>query len=149
MDRHIYRKRGALAFGLTVAVLVTAGCAVDALLSTQTKYWIGDGVIPATVWMAVILASRVGVHVEPGGVRIVNILRRHRLRWDEIERFDLAPAGVYPLAGRVVLKSGRGIPIEGITVPRLFTEQLKPNAQKPIDALNALLASARERGQTT
>jgi hypothetical protein len=61
------------------------------------------------------------------------------LRWDEIERFELAPAGIYPYAGHVILKSGRDIPIGGITVPRFLTDRLKPRAQEPVDELNAIL----------
>lgn len=135
----VYRKEGSLAFGLAVAGIVTAGCLVDALLSTQTKYWVADGVITAGAWMAVLFGARIGVRVGEHGVRVVTILRTHRLAWGEIERFDLAPAGRYPFAGRVVLKSGRTIPIEGITVPRYATERMMPRAQKPIDELNGLL----------
>jgi hypothetical protein len=89
--------------------------------------------------------------VESDGVRVVNPLRSYRLRWDEIERFELArpTAGVYPLAGHVILRSGRVIPLVGITVPRFFTQRLKPRAQAPIDDLNALLYAAQHEEAAT
>lgn len=148
-SRRIYRTRGALATGVTIAALVTVAWLIDAaLFNTQTKTWVGGGIVAALTWSTLLYTRRVGVHVESDGVRVVNPLRSYRLRWDEIERFELArPAvGVYPLAGFVNLRSGRVIPIVGITVPRFFTRRLKPRAQAPIDELNVLLRSANHPG---
>jgi|SRR5579863_1718027 len=139
--RRVYRTTGVLAVGVFLALAVSAACAVDALLSTQTKYWAIDGALPAAVWVCLLITSRVGVHVETDGVRIVNAFRTRRLRWDDIERFELAPAGIYPFAAHAVLKDGSDIPIGGITVPRFATTRLKPRAQEPIEELNALLRS--------
>jgi hypothetical protein len=139
MHRRVYRSRGSLAAGVVIAALVSAACLVDAVLSTEAKYWGADGGIAALVWGSLLVTRRVGVRLESDGVRVVNLLRRQRLRWDEIERFELAPAGIYPYAGHVILKSGRDIPIGGITVPRFLTDRLKPRAQEPVDELNAIL----------
>src|SRR5262249_24845738 len=99
----VFRKSHSLAWTLASTVLITAGCIVDAALSTQAKSWIGDAALAAVVWATFLFLSRAGVHVQSDGVHVVNVFRTRRLRWDEIERFEVAPAGRYPFAGHVIL----------------------------------------------
>jgi hypothetical protein len=120
------------------------GCLIDGLVVARASTWAWDAGIAGVVSLAAPFVFRIGVRVDDAGVRVVNMLTTKRFRWDEIARFELAPAGVYPYAGHVILNSGRNVPISAITVPRFSTERFKPGAQKPIDELNALLAAARE-----
>ncbi len=56
---------------------------------------------------------RNGVVTSPSGIVIRNILRTHVLRWDEVERFEIANDFV-PNGGVAVLNDGTRIPMTGI-----------------------------------
>lgn len=128
-----------------IYVLGVVGCVTDGLVVGRPTTWAADAGIVALLTLAAPFIFRIGVRVDDDGIRVMNMLTSKRFRWNDIDRFELAPAGVYPFAGHVILKSGRDIPIIAITVPRFLTERLKPGAEKPIDELNALLRASRDR----
>ena len=126
---------------VVVGALVVA-CGLAALLSTR----LATRLVPAGLCLfelgMLAWASRLGVRAEPGGVRIVNMLRRPRLKWSEIERFELAPGGIYPFVGWVVLTDQRRIAITAITVSKFAKARSLRSAQAAIDALNQLRATS-------
>lgn len=143
--QRVYRARQPWVWGWTGWAVIVLGCLIVGVASERASTWIVAGGVAGVVTIAAPFVFRIGVRADDAGVRVVNLVTTKRLRWDEIDRFELAPTGVYPYAGHVILKSGRDIPISAITVPRFLTERYKPGAQRPIDKLNELLDAARRR----
>lgn len=141
--RKVYRTRWAYLLAVGIFVVTTTGFALLALFADSNKLRLAGilcAVVAVLIWLPV---RRIGVWIEPDGIAVVNFALAKRFRWTEIERFELAPAGVYPFAGHAILKTGRDVPLAAITVPRFLTERLKRYAQEPIDELNALLDATR------
>jgi Bacterial PH domain len=130
-----------------IYALGVVGCVTDGVVVGRATTWAADAGIVGLLTLAAPFIFRIGVRVDDGGIRVVNMLTSKRFRWNDIDRFELAPAGVYPYAGHVILKSGQDIAIIAITVPRFLTERLKPGAERPIDELNALLGASRESAE--
>lgn len=122
-----------------IAALIGSGCVLDAVLSTDLASWLFDGGLIGLMLGMLAWGSRLGLRVDRDGVRIINMRSRPRLRWDEIDRFELAPAGIYPFVGWVVLKEGRKIAITAIQVSRIWKQRSLRSAQATIDALNKLV----------
>jgi len=55
-----------------------------------------------------------GVHVDSGGIEVVNILGRERIAWAEISDFTLGSYGRTPRMGYVELRDGSLRPLHGI-----------------------------------
>jgi hypothetical protein len=144
----VYRTRWTFPLAFATFVLAATGFALAAAFARNTKGHIAWGITAASMVLFWLAVRRIGVWIEADGIAVVNLLRRRRFRWVDIERFQLAPAGIYPFAGHTILKSGRDIPLGAITVPRIFTARLKRYAQEPIDELNALLREARQSSGT-
>lgn len=82
---------------------------------------------------------RHGVVTSPTGIVVRNILRTYVLRWDEVERFELA-SDRFPSGGVAVVNDGRRIPMTGINqglVGHFVTET--------VAALNEQLRRERHR----
>lgn len=128
---------------LIVGALVVV-CALAALLSTR----LASRLVPAGLCVfelgMLAWASRLGVRADDNGVRIINMLRRPTFQWNEIERFELAPGGIYPFVGWVVLTNQRKIAITAITVSKFAKARSLHSAQTAIDALNELRAASRQ-----
>ncbi|HEY2717137.1 MAG TPA: PH domain-containing protein [Solirubrobacterales bacterium] len=58
------------------------------------------------------LGARSGLTVEDGGVTVQGVIRRRHWSWNEIEKFELAPAGYLPLL-RIRLKDGKRVRASG------------------------------------
>jgi hypothetical protein len=85
---------------------------------------------------------RHGVVTTSTELTIRNILRTYVVRWEDVERFELAPydrlAGVK--AGTVVLKDGRRITMTGVQTVAFEWAYATKFAKKTIAGLNAQLA---------
>lgn len=108
----------------------------------------GSGLIPASLFAALLLictwrAAVVGIHIVPGGVKVVSSFKTTRLSWEEIDRFTLAPRGPYPLTGHVILRDGRDIWCVGLDAGRRPTAWSRKQAEEPIAQLNSLLEGHR------
>jgi hypothetical protein len=66
------------------------------------------------VWLAIALPMalltwwlwRLGIRVEREGVRVIGLAGSRSVRWEEIDRFVVAPAAGYPFIGHVLLRNG-------------------------------------------
>lgn len=141
-QHRVYRSVSTLRGALFATALMPCGI-VLAVLGGRAAI-VGYALAPLGALMAA-WAWRAGVHVHCDGVKIVGILSR-KVRWEDIERFEVRPWQRYPFTGYVVLSGGgRAIPIMAITTAGGDTHEHRAQAQKPIDELNALLEQWRVR----
>jgi hypothetical protein len=108
------------------------------------------GAVCSTAILIVRLRSRSSpgvVRSSATSVKVVGSPFSKRIRWEELERFEVRPWQRYPYQGCVVLLSGHAIPILGIGAagrPRSRDQRHRWQVQKPIDHLNEVLANWRE-----
>ncbi len=94
----------------------------------------------AVTWRALIC----GVHIDPGGIKVVGFFVTRRLPWADIERFAVLPRGSYPWIAHVIVKGRhRPLPITGIGAGR--GEKRRPQVQRRVDELNELRRSGGRR----
>jgi hypothetical protein len=90
---------------------------------------------------------RHGVVTTSAELTIHNILRTYVIRWEDVERFELAPydrlAGVK--AGTAVLKDGRRITMTGVQTVAFEWAYATKFAENTVSALNAQLAAMRDQ----
>jgi hypothetical protein len=141
--RRVYRTSSTVstAWGATVATVVVAGLAVLPE-PAQILLIVMVALLPLVTWRA----WRLGVYVEPGGVRLVQYVTTKRLAWEDIDYFAVMPSGSYPFIGHVVLRTGqRPIPIAGMgAAARPNPEGKRLQVQRPVDELNQVLAEWRQ-----
>jgi hypothetical protein len=74
------------------------------------------------------------------GVRISNIWRNVDLSWNDIERFDMGPFGIYPSVARVHTLDGRVLKAVGIAERTYFPDG---SAERMVEELNQELKRQR------
>jgi hypothetical protein len=87
---------------------------------------------------------RQGIRVGSDGVQVIGLVRSRSVRWEEIDRFVVAPAAGYPFIGHVLLRSGGDLWTFGLSAagwPR--TERRRLQVERPIEELNRALAEWR------
>jgi Bacterial PH domain len=143
----VYRTRSQALVGRLVAGWLTAlAVFLSVKLISHGNAWPGVALmalifIPPVVWLA--RASLTGVHVEEGGVRIVNITRTLTIPWRNLERFSVGQRGILPRVGIAHLRDGRQIAIWAIQGPNPLTRSKNRDAERMMDALNAELDARR------
>jgi hypothetical protein len=88
--------------------------------------------------------GRLGIRIEADGVRVIGLVGSRSVRWEEIDRFVVAPAAGYPFIGHVLLRSGGDLWTYGLSAagwPR--TEGKRRQVERPIEELNRALAEWR------
>ena len=104
------------------------------------------------VWLAIALLMalltwwlwRLGIRIEPDGVRVIGLAGSRSVRWEHIDRFVVAPAAGYPFIGHVLLRNGGDLWTFGLSAagwPR--TEGRRLQVERPIGELNRALAEWR------
>lgn len=137
--RRVYRSAGLRTFGL-----VFPPCFAAVMLAFLALSW-GAWDMAALVAFGLALAAftglrftRAGVYPEPGGVRVVNLVRTRHLRWAEIAEFRLGGRG----ASQVALRrpGALAVPVFGIQQRRfeLWLDR-RTEGHELIDELNALV----------
>jgi len=122
-----------------------AGTAIFAVVAVTGNAHLAGGIIAAILLLATWRMWTAGVRTEHSGVKIVGFLVTKRVAWDDIDHFAVLPLGRYPWVGHVLLRDGRDLPCLAISAAsRPRTERRRLQVQRPIDALNAQLAKARE-----
>jgi hypothetical protein len=107
---------------------------------------------PHWVWLALtpfmVLLTwclwRAGIRIEADGVRVIGLIGSRSVRWEEIDRFAVAPAAGYPFIGHVFLRGGRDLWTFGLSAagwPR--SERRRLQVERPIQELNEALAEWR------
>lgn len=102
--------------------------------------------LAAITAVASALALRARIEVSPEGVVVQNGVRRHRLRWDEIDRFEIVEIGF--TKGRVKLRNGRSIGSPVITPSRIArAADVRTSAHETVERLNR--HASRRHTETT
>lgn len=113
------------------------------------------GVLPESghwTWLAAALPMalltwclwRLGIRIEADGVRVIGLGRSRSVRWEEIDRFVVAPAAGYPFIGHVLLRSGGDLWTFGLSAAGWSrTERRRLQVERPIEELNRALAEWR------
>jgi hypothetical protein len=104
--------------------------------------------LAAAALMALLTWSlrRMGICIEADGVRVIALFWSRSVRWEQIDRFVVAPAAGYPFIGHVLLRDGTDLWTFGLSAagwPR--TERRRLQVQRPVDELNRVLAQSRGR----
>lgn len=132
MYRSAGTSRAALLATCAVPVLVVVALA-DAPVRVACLVFAGLWVVLAwRFWSS-------GVVVSADRVQVVTVLATRSFRWDEIERFYVAPFMGYPFCAYLELKSGRSISAAAISTPQPASEQHRRQVQEQVDELNAQL----------
>jgi hypothetical protein len=84
-----------------------------------------------------------GFRVEADSVKVVTLFRSRRVSWSEIDHFAVMPLGTYPYVGYVVLRDGRKFGTFGLSASSRKAEANRLRVQRPVDALNQVLADRR------
>lgn len=82
-----------------------------------------------------------GVIVSPTEVVVRNIIKTHKIAWNDIERFEIARHDPWPQVGVAVLRNDRRIPMTGLQVA-LATKV----AQRAVTDLNQQLSERTREG---
>jgi len=97
-------------------------------------------------WLALAVRMlRIGVVLGEEGVAIRNVLRTRRLRWDEIERFEMGHWGGFP-TGVARLRAGSWVRASALNPPAELQPWQNPLILRLLDGLNAELERARAAG---
>ena len=96
-------------------------------------------VFVALLVLLVVRALLWSVRTDIEGVRIRGMLRTHRLRWAEIDRFSLGRHGLFPVVGIAHRKHGRPLAMSAIEVPKMASDRGRDNTEAIIAELNRLL----------
>lgn len=119
------------------------------------------GVLPARghwLWLACALVmalltwwlGRLGIRIEPDGVRVMGLVGSRSVRWEEIDRFVVAPAAGYPFIGHVLLRNGTDLWTFGLSAAgRPRAERRRLQVERPIEELNRALANWRTTHDVT
>jgi hypothetical protein len=92
-------------------------------------------------------AATAGVFTDETGIRIRNPFMTARLRWDDIDRFELYEEERRSLICVVILSDGSVLRAYGIRGGRGWLRSTTGPAEKLVDGLNAELAAARGLGR--
>ncbi len=139
--RHFVRNR--FANGCLFAICAFAAIAfleigIEAINGGSGTVLVAFDFVLCTIFSVPAVRSLVyGVVITGTQLKIRNIMRTHVLRWDEVERFELARYDPWPRVGVAVLKSGRRVPMVGVQ-----WAPLSRFAEKTVAGLNERLAEA-------
>jgi len=103
--------------------------------SAPAGFLVPLGAVAAFAWYMALRVAIQGVVADESGVLVRNGLRSHRLRWDEIERFEYGRCDPWPRVGVVVLQSGHRIAM--VSLQRGYVGHFPERA---VEALNGQLA---------
>ena len=136
--RHVYRSPGTLRAALinTLAVPVFMGLG---LVNGVVISFVLAGLLAVFAWRC----WQWGISASIDDVRVGQFLVTRTVRWEEIEKFYVAPLLNSPSAAYVLLRDGRTLPTAGISAARPATDARRRRVQDPVDELNAMLAERR------
>lgn len=97
-------------------------------------------------WLALAVRTlRIGVVVGEEGVTVRNVLRTRRVRWEDIDCFELGKWGGFPI-GAARLHDGRAVRAAALNPPAYLGPEPEPGISRLIGELNAELDRARAAG---
>lgn len=99
------------------------------------------------IWVFGVRNLRAGVYPKERGILVRNHFRTYEVPWEEIDEFVLAPHGLTPAMGHVVLRSGNKRAISSISASsfEILAPKLHPTSNL-LDELNDL-ATRMNRAQ--
>jgi hypothetical protein len=88
-------------------------------------------------------AATAAIFTDPAGIRIRNLILTDRLRWEDIDRFELRTAWPYSCVCAVILRDGTVLKAVGIRAVEGSGETASGDAEELVEGLNAELREAR------